>query len=198
MKRFILFLLLIFLFSLNVFSQESLKTNSIIYVDFELTPTVIGLNNMQINSSLNYQVKNSLFTFRLLGLGNFDESFNTEIVPDIRNTLYETGFLYGSRYISGRHSFSFSAGIAADHWVHNVTFQGQYQRTESWYPGLPFEVNYIWFRAKKRKSRIYGIIPYGKPTGFGGSIGFKVSGTMSAHSFMSFGVVFGLGWHRQY
>jgi hypothetical protein len=198
MKQLILLPCFILLFSLSVFGQDSLETNPIIYADFEIAPLVAGLNNIQVSTSLNYQVKNNLFTVRLLGLGNFDEVYYNPDYPNIRNTLYEPGLLYGKRYISRGHSLSFSAGIAAVHWVHTVIYKGQYTSTDNWYAGLPFEVNYIWFRAKKRRSRIYGIFPYGKPTGFGPGIGLKLSGDVSEHSFASFGVVFGLGWYRQY
>ncbi len=189
MKHLILLSCFIFLCSLRLFGQDSLKlkTNPIIFADFEFTPLVVGQNNLQLNGSLNCQVKRSLFTLRFLGLGNYDEVINTQYTPEIKNTLYEVGLLYGLRFIHEYHSLSFSAGLSSNHWIHNVIYQGQYQQTDSWYAGLPFEADYIWFKTKTRKN---------KPTGYGGSIGLKLSGTVSEHSFVSFGVVFGFGFLR--
>jgi hypothetical protein len=198
MKYTITLASLLLLASFSLFAQDSLKTNPIIYADFELTPLVAGQDNIQVNFSVNYQLKNSLLTFRFLGLGNFDERFNTAVVPAIENNLFDPGLLYGYRAIRGGHSFSVSGGLSLDHWVHNVTFQDQHTRTDSWYMGVPFELNYIWFRAKKRRTRIYGLIPVGKPGGYGASIGFKVAGDVSQRSFISFGVVFGMGYYKHY
>lgn len=188
----------ILLCSFSLLAQDSLKTNRIIFTDFDFSPFVSDQNYVQASASLNYQVKNGLFTLRFLGLGPFGVRFNTDFVPAIKNTLYEQGLLYGFRTISGGHSFSASGGLSYDHWVHNVTFRDQDTRTDSWYVGLPFEVNYTWFRAKKRRTRIYGIFPVGKPTGLGASIGFKLAGEVSQHGFISFGFVFGMGYYKRY
>jgi hypothetical protein len=198
MKCCVFFFVFVFLSSPLLFGQDSLKTNPIIYGDFGITPVVLGQNNIQINSSINYQIKSSLFTARITGLGNFDEMVYTLLVPETRHNLFEPALLYGLRNITRGHSFSISAGISADNWITTFTYKDQYHRASAWYPGLPFEVNYIWFRAKKRKTRLYDIFPVGKPTGFGGSIGFKLSGAVSQHSYASFGITFGLGYHRHY
>jgi hypothetical protein len=189
MKYLILLSGFIFLCLFRAFGQDSLKTNPIIFADFEFTPLVAGQNNLQLNGSLNYQVKKSLFTLRFLGLGNYDEVANSQYVPEVKNTLYEMGLLYGLRFINGGHSISFSGGLSFNHWIHNVTYEGKLQRTDSRYAGLPFEADYVWFKAKKRKI---------SSTGYGGSIGLKLSGNVSEHSFVSFGVVFGLGFFRKY
>lgn len=68
----------------------------------------------------------------------------------------------------------------------------------TYYAGVPFEANIHWFKARKERFRIYGLIPLGHPMGFGGSIGLKVFGSVSKNSYIGFGLMYGLGWHREY
>lgn len=198
MKHIFLFTACILVYAPRVFGQDSLKTNPIIYSDFSITPITSVDGGMLADAGFNYQTGKSLFTLRLTGIGHMDimtpyPNFGT------RYTYAQGALLYGRRVISGGHSFSFSAGLAPVMQI-ATTNHGELPvtQTRSHYIGLPFEANLLWFKGKKRRSRIYGIIPYGKPTGFSSSVGLAVAGNVSAHSFVSFGVVFGLGYFRGY
>jgi len=191
-------------YSLNGFSQDSLKkTNPIIFFEscFSMPLTQFGV---QANLALNYQVKRNLYTLRFVGAAYFDVGavaltpFN--YLPRIsdRGGLEEYGALYGRRIIKAGHSFSFSAGLSFnDRTGFKAGPDNQPQHYESYYIGLPFEATWLAFKAKKRKYHIYGI-PVGKPTGYGDSFGFKISGNVSQHSYVALGLVLGMGYHKQY
>jgi hypothetical protein len=63
---------------------------------------------------------------------------------------------------------------------------------------LPIELNFKWFKSKKKRYRIYGIIPVGEPTSFGRNFGFKLVGNISKNSFVGLGIVYGFGIHKKY
>jgi hypothetical protein len=193
-----------FLIVLNGFGQDSLKkTNPIIYGDAGTSVPLSGVNGIQIDFNVNYQVNKSLFTARFAGVYDFNfyifPPANHQVGVESKGSLTEWGILYGRRFINRNHSFSFSAGVSLNDKVSFLTdVNQQRQRIESHYPGLAFEANVLWFKSTKKRYRIYGIIPVGNPTGFGNDIGFKLGGNISQHSYLSLGIVMGIGYHKQY
>lgn len=194
-----------FLYALNSFGQDSLKkTNPIIYLEycFGLPLNQLGV---QLNLDLNYQVKGNLYTLRFVGAGYFDVGTVAlspiNYIPTIsdKGGLSEYGVLYGRRFIEDGESFSFSAGLSFnDRTGYTAGINNQQRHYESYYIGLPFEVNWLAFKARKRKYHIYSIIPVGKRTAFGNSIGFKISGNVSQHGYLALGLIYGIGYHKQY
>ncbi|MDF2432011.1 MAG: hypothetical protein JWP44_1642 [Mucilaginibacter sp.] len=169
MKLHALLIILIF-FSAAAFSQDTLKTNQVIYWDAGFGVPLTGADGIQLNTSLNYQVKKNLFTLRLIEI----ESYKSATKPLSPYTLWpgftnsgnmtEVDFLYGLRMVSRGHSFSLSAGLSFNDKTTNYTDDhDQKQYTESRYPGIPFEINVLWFKSSKQRYRIYNIFPVGKP-----------------------------------
>ncbi|MDB5017933.1 MAG: hypothetical protein JWQ84_2765 [Mucilaginibacter sp.] len=204
MKLHVLLIILIF-FSAAAFSQDAVKTNPVIYGDAGLGIPLTGTGGIQFNTSFNYQVKKSLFTLRLIEIESYKSAAKPlssyTIWPGFTNSgnMTEVGFLYGWRTVSRAHSFSFSAGVSFNDRTTNYTDSyNQKKYTENRYPGIPFEINVLWFKSSKKGYHIYNIFPVGKPTGFGNSIGFKLSGNLSQHSYLSLGLVMGIGYHKQY
>jgi hypothetical protein len=195
-------LALLCLLVLNTYGQDSLKkTNPIIYLDYGIGFGETGVSGIQFNAGLNYQYKKSLFTVRVINITDLKTSVVVLTpffaLPEIKfnGSLSEYAALYGLRFINGGHSFSFSVGLSMND---RVALSPSGQHIESTYVGVPFETNVLWFKAKKERYRIYGIVPVGKPTSLGGSVGFKLAGNVSQHSYMSLALVFGPGYHKQY
>jgi len=199
--RFRLFLTgLTLIYAINSFGQDPLKKmNPVIFFEssFSMPLTQLGV---QANLDLNYQVKANLYTLRFVGAAYFDVGtvaltpFN--YFPKISNKggLEEYGALYGRRIIKAGHSFNFSAGLSFnDRTGFKAGPDNQPQPYESYYIGLPFEATWSTFKAKK--GRYY---PFRKSTAYGDSFGFKISGNVSQHSYVALGVVWGMGYHKQY
>jgi|SRR6185503_526069 len=193
-----LFAVFIFLSAFRLFGQDSVKTNPIIYADMDFSPSTSVADGLLFAADFNYQAGNNLFTLKATGIGHMDKVIYSQDFDE--NDIYgEVAALYGRRWILGGHSFSFSAGLAVEGQTVDYSYRGCIvTQTHTNYIGFPFEAKVLWFRPRKRRSRIYGIIPYGKPTGFGGGAGLNVAGNVSAHSFISFGLVFGVGYFKRY
>ncbi|MES2060751.1 MAG: hypothetical protein V4456_02445 [Bacteroidota bacterium] len=183
----------------------AVKTNPIIYGDVGFGFGIAGAKGPQITTSLNHQFKRNLFTFRFVAIADLDLNVISigpfVALPGIKDNgnLQEYALLYGQRFVTNGHAFSVSLGASANTRVFKFTdSNNQKQRIAEHYIGLPFELNIMWFKTAKRRFRIYHIIPVGKPTGFGGSIGFKFSGNISQHSYAALGLVYGLGYHKHY
>jgi hypothetical protein len=183
----------------------AIKTNPILYGDVGLGFGIAGAKGPQISTSLNHQLKRNLFTLRFIAIADLDLNVISigpfVALPGIKDNgnLQEYALLYGQRFINNGHAFSVALGASANTRVFKfMDTNQQKQRIEEHYIGLPFEVNIMWFKAAKRRFRIYHIIPVGKPTGFGGSIGFKFAGNISQHSYAALGLVYGLGYHKHY
>lgn len=198
MKRACLVAVFIVLGSCRLFAQDSLKTNPIIYADMAFSAFTSVKDGLLFSGAFSYQDDDNLFTLKATGIGHMDRIiFNPDF--DEGHIYGEAGLLYGKRWISGGHSFSFSAGLALEGQTTYYSYHGSPEtQTHTNYIGFPFEADVLWFKARKRRSRIYGIIPYGKPTGLGSSVGLNIAGNVSAHSFISFGIVFGVGEFRRY
>lgn len=95
---------------------------------------------------------------------------------------------------------SFSAGVSFN------DFSLKYQNTNDeiirvhdTYIGFPYELSVKLFKAKKRRFRVFHwLIPIGKPTAFGRSIGLKIFGNFSKRKYYGAGFSYGFGWHRKY
>ena len=110
----------------------------------------------------------------------------------------EIAILYGKRIIRDFVSYSFSAGLS------NNNFQSKYRdennqiyKYNKVHYGFSYEINIKWFNSKKERYRIYMLVPVGKPTSFGRSIGFKLLGNISNHSYLGFAVTYGFGYHKK-
>lgn len=119
-----------------------------------------------------------------------------------KENVVEYALLYGKRYVYDGKAISFSAGFS----INDRTFyeyfeeQNNYNKIENINLGLPVEFNIKWFKANKKVFRAYyGIIPIGKrKVSFGRSVGFKLIGNFSKHTYLGLGFTYGLGWHKRY
>lgn len=210
MQHRILLLAACFLFTLKASAQDtttnnSTKTNPVIYADFAIGPSMGSLRGLGYGGSLNYQIKKSLITARISGANEFESEpvFLAPIIviPVIRNKAYLTEYalLYGLRSVKNGHSFSASVGVSQNY--HSIYYRydnGERYKINSNYIGLPFEFNVLFFKGTKKPYRLFYIIPIGPPTGLGRSIGFKFSGNISKHSYATIGLTLGWGFHKQY
>jgi hypothetical protein len=205
MKRYLFFPALLLCIFSACFGQDSLKTNRIIYGDMGVGAGLAGIGGIEGSLSVNYQVKKSLFSLRLIGVQSFTlgavEFSPFTAFPTIKDngSLVEFAALYGRRFIDGGQSFSYSVGASFnDRTFVDYISKHQTQNVTAHYIGLPVEATFLWFKSKKKRYRIYYLVPVGKPTGFGKSIGFKFAGNISQHSYLSLGLVLGWGWLKQY
>lgn len=196
----------------QVFAQDTVKTNSvvktnpIIFGEFYAGSAVAGVSGIEAGLGLNYQIKKSLITIRYTEIDHTKLAvvpivffIGIPIVVDLGHAS-EFAALYGLRSIKAGHSLSFSFGVSQNTHVvkcydNNYNLQSQ---TQSSYVGMPFEFNIKWFKKSKARYRIYYLIPVGKPSGFGNSIGVKLSGNISQYSYLALGINLGLGYHKSY
>lgn len=197
-----LFLTLFTFVFLFVFSQQ--KPNPIIFADGQAGFLIGGGSGFMLSTSVNYQTKGNLYSARYANftVGNLAivhplipiPYFNEESATD------ELGFLYGKRFIYNRSAFSFGAGVGVQ-FTKNYFLDANNTRfyTKSSQIGLPFQLGIHWFKAQKRRFRVfYGIIPVTKKTSFGRSYGFTLTGTAAKQSYFGLGFNLGLGYHKQY
>lgn len=165
-------------------TQKTESHHPAVYIDFGFGGAV-GVNGLQGNYSLNYQYDRSLFTVRSVGIETFRTKssevtpVNYFFFPEASGSFTQYAFLYGWRFTSRlNQAFSISVGISTnDRFFY---YQGsQRVHIEDYYAGIPFEANYQWFTRR-----------------FGVSFGLKLSGDISQHSFVGFGVDMGLGFHK--
>lgn len=201
MKKIILLLVLFLMLKSKSYSQEKEKINPIIFAEMMFGYSVGSSQGFTGVGTLNYQKQSNLFTYRYLELSKYRRDGSVLFIPiytEIEH-LREQALMYGKRIINKNVSYSYSAGIAyidRDFLVDEMDGVLKYDNEKS--VGLPFEVNIKWFKSKKERYRIYGLIPVGKPTSFGNSIGFKLYGDISKTSFIGLGLTIGLGWHKIY
>ena len=200
MKKKLLFMSIAFILGISCWSQ--FKTNPVVYAEIFGGYSGGSSSGWTGGVELNYQVKNNLLTGRYIGLTNLKHTSNLFIIPiyiDIEN-INEYALLYGKRYIYNNHSISFSSGVSYvdRNFLVNTDYNNpvyEYQKSI----GFPFEFDIKWFKRKRERFRIvYGLIPVGKPTSFGRSIGFKFYGDISKTTFVGLGITLGLGWHKKY
>lgn len=198
-KRILLFLSFI---SLCCYSQDSIaikheKTNPIVFLENAAGYSWGKTHGWTSISSLNYQVKNDLYTLRYFALENY--RWEVFLFPTRVETVDEVSLLYGKRFIYDDTSIGFSAGVGyVKHRERHEIEEDSYKWEQNGGIGFPFEFNVKWFKKRKRPFRIYWIVPVGKPTSFGGSVGFKFAGNIGRTNYVGFGLSYSYGWHRNY
>jgi hypothetical protein len=208
MKFKLLYLALLLALPASVFAQDSLRigkpgTNPIIFAEGSFGYSGGNTNGWTAIASLNYQYKNDLFTFRSLSLvhyswGAIQAGFVIIPLPRRTENVDEFSILYGKRYIYDNKSISFSVGIGTIKDRKLIVDADNYYWTEERSIGVPFEFNIKWFKREKKPFRIYWIVPVGPPMAFGGSIGFKLSGTIAKTNYIGVGMTYSYGWHKNY
>lgn len=173
------------------------KTNPIIFGDFSIGYTNGNLEGIGLYGTLYYQHKNDLFSFRA---GSNIEIIKIEWVfffpvNVVSNTFDEYSLMYGKRFIEDGFSYHFQGGISYGKYTEkNMDIENVVN-----YVGFPIEVGLHWFKAKKKRFRVfYGLIPVGKPTAFGRSFGFKLYANINKRPYVGLGINFGIGWHKKY
>jgi hypothetical protein len=201
LKNYFVFFALIFAFSSTIAQekQDSIKEkeNPIVFGDFLLGFSNTGKSAVTTGFTVNYQLKNDLFTFRANQTTSIDriDWFLFIPVSVVSNTTTEIAALYGKRYIEDGLSYHFSGGISYNI---NKDVNGVI-KTSNTFAGFPLEIGMSLFKSKKERFRVfYGLIPVGEPTSFGRSIGFKLYANIAKKSYVGLGLTFGLGWHKIY
>ncbi|MEE9406463.1 MAG: hypothetical protein V3V28_00170 [Polaribacter sp.] len=194
-KLFLILFLLTFSLVISQGKKDSIKSNPILYIGMNLGFVNGNFKGGIASFDLNYQQKNNLFTFKYSSILDF-KKLKFFIVFPIANTISETeqfSLLYGKRYVEDGFSYHFSGGIS-----YNTTDDRIINKRFSYF-GFPVEIGVNWFKSKKKKFRIlYGLIPIGKPTGFGRSIGLKLHANIAKKAYVGLGLNFGIGWHKKY
>ncbi|SDS56152.1 hypothetical protein SAMN05216503_3454 [Polaribacter sp. KT25b] len=202
MNNFSLCIAFFLLIISSTFAQEKrdfikVQENPIVFSDFILGYSNSGKSAVTAGFNINYQKNNNLFTFRTLQTISVDKIDWFLFVPisTVSNTTTEFAVLYGKRYIEDGISYHFSGGISYNI---NEDVNGNLKTRDN-FAGFPLEIGMSFFKSKKERFRVfYGLIPVGKPTSFGRSIGFKLYANIAEKSYVGLGLTFGLGWHKIY
>lgn len=184
-----------------------IKTNPIIYADFLLGGSSSSngeVSGMTFGFGVNYQINKDVFTFR----SNYIYEINKEkgfeallVLPLFKggDSMNEFALLYGKRFIFYNSALSVSVGVSSNLLKYTDVINDESHKFRASYIAIPFELNFHLFKGEKRRFRVlYGIIPIGKPTSFGRSIGFKLFGSLGNHNYYGLGINFGLGSHKNY
>lgn len=202
-RKHVSFFALLFTITLAGLSQTQQKNNPILFSEVLVGHSWGSAGGFSGGAALNFQSHRSLFTLRFLGTTKLDSKVASPLIPipiiEQRSSLEETSLLYGWRFIDNASAYSFSVGCSYNAFRRQVLDNNNQKVWKtSFYAGVPFEANVKWFKAKKERFRIYGLIPVGKPTAFGGSFGFKLFGNISENSYGGLSIVYGLGFHKKY
>ncbi|WP_157687514.1 hypothetical protein [Pedobacter psychrophilus] len=184
-------------------TQDSIiKSNPIVFADLSFGYSGGRAGGIGIGLETSYQFKNNLLSARYIGNSKIDNNgFISPFIPipdlEARSTAEEFSLLYGYRKIKDGHSFSLSGGLSRN----KYTFYGDggnnpYKR--DFYIGFPFEANIQFFNKRKRRIRLYGFIPIGKPTALGNGFGLKAFGNISRNSYAGLSLSFGFGYFKKY
>ncbi|TBV28160.1 hypothetical protein DMZ43_03715 [Meridianimaribacter sp. CL38] len=210
MKKYY-YVILVFFFTCNSFAQKEkdsteVKSNPIVYVDFLVGASNSGneVNGLTFGFSANYQINKDLFTFRSTYIAetNPDAGLASVLIVPLfigGDSLNEFALLYGKRFVFNGSAISISAGVSSNLLRYSRTVDGEKFRYNESYIAVPFELNFNFFKAKKKRFRVlYGIIPVGQPTAFGRSFGVKIFGSLGEFNYFGVGLNLGLGWHKKY
>ena|GEM_PF-889246 len=192
---------IILLWCVIAHAQE--KTSPIVFADVSLGYSVGTPEGLTGVFGVYYQHNNDLFSLRFLVVEDTSTKNFAPLIPIpifiTEDRVNEYSALYGKRYSSGGHAISFSAGLGlVSREVMEKDNSGNHYYTTSNNIGLPYEVNFKWFKREKAPYRIYGVLPIGGRTAFGNSFGFKLSGAVSKTSYIGIGLCFGIGYHKYY
>jgi hypothetical protein len=186
--------------SLSAKSQDTTKQNPVVFAELLIGHAYGAGGGFSLGAATNFQTGKNLFTFRYVGTLKLKAGLVLFIIPFFEESRSgeEFALLYGRRFIKEGTSSSFSLGVSYN--LRSETFLNATQPDiKESYVGVPFEANIKFFKAQKKRYRIiYGLIPVGKPTGFGRSIGLKFFGAVSKNSFAGLGLTSGLGFHKKY
>ena len=209
MKKIALFVILLSV--LNSYSQEKIKNNEpILFADVIVGggSEINGEGGLLLGGSLNYQHNKNLFTVRvqLYALNKIEPELVPFVVAFpvfIRNRSTEVGVLYGNRWIYDGSSLSVSGGISTNTYTNRFVNDsgevlGAIKPIEDKYIGFPLEVSFTLFKKRKKPYHLLRLIPVGRPTSFGHSVGIKLVGNISKNSFVGIGITMGLGIHKKY
>lgn len=200
--KFLLSFVIFFYSALQTTAQEKQPTNPIVFADILLGHTAGEAGGFTGGASLRLQQNKSLFTLRYTGTMRLHAKVASPLIPiplfENRSSLDELGLLYGRRFIRNGRAVGFSAGISHSTHRKRVSTAAVPQIQTTAVLGLPFEADIHWFKSRKERLRLYGLFPVGRPTGLGGSIGFRLTGNLSKNSFVGLGVIIGLGFHKPY
>lgn len=184
-------------------TSQNVKPNLILFADVLSGHSVGNTGGFSNGAGLNYQKNRNLFTLRCLATVRLRCKILSPFFPlpiiDQKTDLEEYSVLYGWRFIDEGTAYSFSLGFSYNLFTELSTDNNNQKNIKlSKYKGVPFEANIKWFKKEKRRFRIYGLLPVGKPTALGGSLGFKIFGNLSKHSYAGLGITYGLGCHKKY
>lgn len=153
--------------------------------------------------ALHYQIKANLISLRATSNINSRITILSPYLPfpllKPKTVLDEFALMYGLRKTNASNSLSFSIGASYNMYKRireNINDPDYYERSTYW--GVPFEGSFKFFKKRKTVHRIYFIIPTGKPTSFGRSIGIKLTGSFSENSYGGLALSYGLGLHKRY
>lgn len=184
--------------------QKSEKPNPVLFIESIVGYAGGSAHGPTIGAELNYQQRKNLFSLRYIYQMRFNFDFAVlgfvafPIVTKDLN-INEISALYGYRTIKDGHSWSFSGGVSTNIASYKYKNDGVTSKDYETFLGFPFEINIKWFKKEKKRFRAYyGLIPIGKPTSFGRSVGFKFYGNIGKVSYVGFGLNYGFGWHKSY
>lgn len=196
MKRSILTVLI----ALNAFysiAQE--KRDRIMFGEFLVGAT--RNDGLAFGANLNYQTGPHLFTARFISHRGYYNNLIAEHDHEnlnVRSHQDEWAILYGPRITFERFSASLSAGISASS-VSIVSSEVQSNLNyHHRYIGIPYELNLKYFKKSKSRYRLYGLVPVGKPTAFGRSLGIKLFGNFTGENYFGLAFTLGFGVHKIY
>lgn len=176
--------------------QAGQKDNPVIFIEEFIGGALGDAGGLGIGFEINYQANRNLFTARYIGTVKLGVDIIDPLILlpflNARSSMEEFALLYGKRFIEGGQAFSFSLGASYSRYE-----QYDYEKSDDYF-SVPFEANIKWFKSERKRFKIYGLIPVGPSTGFGGSIGFKLFGNFSKHSYAGLGLTVGLGFHKVY
>lgn len=155
-----------FLFLLIAEAQTEKRENPIIYAETFTGIAQGGGGGFSTGAGLNYQFGKSLVSLRLaanIKLGYGTVMFGPMIAfPIIQKESYleEISALYGWRFIKKGEAVSFSLGISRNSLIEWHSDENNKRfKSESSYIGIPVEANVKWFKAERKRFRIYGLAP---------------------------------------
>lgn len=208
MRKYI-YTIFILLYSFFGFAQQDStqvkrKSNPILYGDFLIGGSGGKATGITFGFDLNYQINKDLITFRSIYIldKNKEVGFEAILIFPIfhgGDSMNEFALLYGKRYVFDGSALSISVGVSTNLIKKKIVQNDENITFRDSYVGIPFEVNFNIFKKEKRRFRIvYGLIPVGKPTAFGRSIGIKFFGNIGEFNYFGLGINTGLGWHKKY
>ncbi|GAB4154472.1 MAG: hypothetical protein Tsb0033_02500 [Winogradskyella sp.] len=192
-----------FSYTQNPVDKED-KTNPIVFIETIFGYAGGNAHGPTLGAEINYQLQKNLFSLRYIYQTRFNFDFailGLVGLPIITNDLNinELSALYGYRNVTDGHSWSFSGGLSTNFVSYKTRTDVMITRDFEVYMGFPFEINIKWFKKEKKRFRAYyGLIPIGKPTSFGRSVGFKFYGNIGKMSYVGLGLNYGFGWHKRY